>query len=113
MAITTKDLLNIIKAKKPESLIKAFINQKVVIYCNRCQHFGTLVGVSQDHAILEDVKSIESYNSSYFNKKDVVDVIKGPFLINLNSIEFICEDDGSNQNEYAFSKTGSFRNWER
>jgi len=112
MAITTKDLLNIIKAKKPESLIKAFINQKVVIYCNRCQHFGTLVGVSQDHAILEDVKSIESYNSSYFNKKDVVDV-KGPLLITLNSIEFVYEDNGSNQNEYAFSKTGSFRNWER
>ena len=107
MNITTKDLLNIIKAKKPKSIIKAFIKQKVTVYCNRCQHFGTLIGVSQDHVILEDVKSvIPSYNS-YFKYEDAVDV-KGPLLLNLNSIEFICENNKLNLNEYAFSTTGTF-----
>jgi len=103
MTITTKDLLNIIKAKKTESLIKAFINQRVVIHCNRCRHFGTLIGVSQDHAILEDVKTQDYDLSRYLSRIDN-DIVKGPLLITLNSIEFVYEDNGSNLNEYSFSK---------
>ena len=96
MAVTTKDLLDKIKALDHRSekrsiaeIAKVYIGQKVAVLCNRYQYRGILIDVVSDYIILANARFVDISGFCKSEEADREDDIKGPVIISLKAIEII------------------------